>query len=474
MTPPAAIDLSGITNITQDSRHVRPGSLFVALKGAKVDGTKYLEQAEALGAVAVLCAEDDELPETGLRVIRSLEPRLLMAELAARFHPGQPEHLVAVTGTDGKTSTAEFFRQITNICGHNSASIGTLGIIGAAGEHMREGTHTTPDAIALHQMLSGLAAAGVTHACLEASSHGLDQYRMHGVRLEAAAFTNIARDHLDYHETEEQYFAAKTKLFRELLPKGAVAVINADDKRAGELRAICEAREQRVVDFGRTAESLHILELIPTASGQRLHARLMGEECRIEIPLVGAFQAMNILAAVGLANAVGMEMKQLVGSIPQLCGVPGRLQLAAIRDNGAAIYVDYAHTPMALSNVLSTLRPHTKGRLHVVFGCGGNRDAGKRLEMGRIANELADRIIITDDNPRNEDPAIIRAAILSACPRGIEVADRAKAIYAGVHALDAEDVLVIAGKGHEKKQIIGNVEHPHNDVEVARAAAGQA
>ena len=390
--------------------------------------------------------------------------------MAAAFYGMQPAHVVAVTGTDGKTSTADFFRQFAHLCGHASASIGTLGVIAGDGKTLHEGTHTTPDAIALHEMLTDLARRGITHACLEASSHGLDQYRLHGVRLQAAAFTNIARDHLDYHETEQKYFEAKVKLFSEILPVGGVAVINADDKRAGELQKICAARKHTLVDFGRKAESLKLLSLTPHMHGQQMRCRLFGIEYDVNIPLVGAFQAMNILAAIGLAQATGVAVADMVAAIPKLQGVPGRLQLAATRDNGAAIYVDYAHTPAALANVLTTLRAHTKNKLHVVFGCGGNRDAGKRPEMGKVACELADHVIVTDDNPRNEDPATIRAAIMTACGKAHEIAERSKAVYAAVQALDAGDILVIAGKGHEKTQIIGNVEHPHDDVEVAKEA----
>ncbi len=465
-------DLTGISNIAQDSRSIHAGSLFVALRGVKNDGTQYIPQAEALGAVAVLCAEDAVIPETKMRVIRAENPRLALSQIAAQLSPAQPAQMVAVTGTDGKTSTADFFRQLAHFCGQHSASIGTLGTIGGDGKTLHEASHTTPDAIALHKTLQELVEKGITHACLEASSHGLDQYRLHGARLVSAAFTNIARDHLDYHDNEQKYFEAKAKLFSEVLPEGAVAVINADDKRAGDLREICAARKQKLVDFGTNAEALKLLSLTPTAHGQQMRCELFGKAYDLQIPLVGAFQAMNILAAIGLANATGIAMDALVEEVPKLQGVAGRLQLAATTHSGAAIYVDYAHTPAALANILRTLRPHTQNKLHVVFGCGGNRDIGKRPEMGKIACELADRVIVTDDNPRDESPATIRDAILSACPSAVEIAGRSKAIYAGVHALDVGDVLVIAGKGHEKTQIIGSVEHIHDDVAVAREAVG--
>lgn len=465
-------DLTGITNITQDSRAVKPGALFVALKGTKIDGVQFIPQAEEHGAIAVLVANDVVIPPTRMRIIRSIEPRLALSQIAAQFYPAQPEHLVAVTGTDGKTSTADFFRQLTHLCGKKSAYIGTLGTLGGDDKILHAATHTTPGAVELHHILSELAEHNINYACLEASSHGLDQYRLHGANLQAAAFTNIARDHLDYHETEQMYFEAKTKLFSEVLPEGGVAVINADDKHAGDLRKVCSARNHTVMDFGRHASALKLLSLAPTPHGQGMKCELLGKQYDVQIPLVGAFQAMNILAAIGLAHATGIAIDDLVNEIPKLKGVPGRLELAAKRDNGAAVYVDYAHTPAALANILNTLRPHTKNKLHVVFGCGGNRDAGKRPEMGRIACELADRVIVTDDNPRNENPAHIREAIMLACKEALEVPDRVTAIYAAVHALDSGDILIIAGKGHEKTQIIGNVEHPHDDVMVAKEAAG--
>ncbi|MDX2073881.1 MAG: UDP-N-acetylmuramoyl-L-alanyl-D-glutamate--2,6-diaminopimelate ligase [Alphaproteobacteria bacterium] len=463
-------DLSGITDITQDSREAGPGSLFAAIKGEKIDGVQFIAQAEAMGAVAVLCAADAELPPTKMRVIRAENPRLALAQIAAQFMPAQPEQLVAITGTDGKTSTADFFRQLAHLCGQASASIGTLGVIGGNDETWLEATHTTPGAISLHGILSDMAQSGITHVAMEASSHGLAQYRMHGARLQAAAFTNFARDHLDFHHTEAEYFAAKMKLFSEILPAGGIAVINADDKRAADVRAIAAVRGHEVVDFGMKAEDMKILSLAPLPHGQEMRCRLFGREHALAIPLVGSFQAMNILAAIGLALPTGLALDSLLAAVPTLAGVPGRLQLAATTAKGAGVYVDYAHTPAALVNILATLRPHTKGKLHLVFGCGGNRDAGKRPEMGKIASELADAVIVTDDNPRSEDPAAIRKAILAACPRALEIADRSEAIITAISALGAGDILVIAGKGHEKMQVIGGVEHPHDDVAVARAA----
>ena len=480
-----------ISSIVIDSRQVTAGALFVALKGEKVDGRNFISQAEQSGAVAVLCGVDDVIPETKMSVIRAMEPRRSLAHIAAEFYGKQPAHMVAITGTDGKTSTADFYRQLLHLLGKNSASIGTLGVYGGAGEKLIEGTHTTPDAVSLHKILAELVQKKVTHVALEASSHGLHQYRLHGVKLRGAAFTNIARDHLDYHKTEDDYFAAKAMLFSEVLNEDGVAVINGDDVRADALVAIAELRGSGVIIFGRWQEKwqgytlLEVESITPHATGQ--HLRLYAPKriwnfivemekntlFEIDVPLVGAFQVMNILAAMGLAMAGGVNAQDIIAQIPKLQGVAGRMQHVARLKNGAAIYVDYAHTPMALSNILTTIRAHTAGKLHVVFGCGGDRDTGKRPEMGKIASELADVITVTDDNPRSEDPALIRKAILTACPNGKDVADRKDAIYAAVAALASGDVLVIAGKGHEKVQIVAGVEYPFDDVMVARAAAGE-
>jgi len=467
-------DLSGITHITADSRDVRPGSLFAALKGAKGDGAEFIPQALARGAVAIIADNNAEVPETSARIIRTDEPRRTLAEIAGQFYDAQPENMVAVTGTDGKTSTADLFRQLTHICGFESASLGTIGITLGNGKKIHDTGLTTPGTVLLHELLKELEEKGVTHACMEASSHGLDQYRLHGVTLKAAAFTNIARDHLDYHATVDDYFSAKSKLFAEVLPIGGIAVINADDARASDIKGICIIREQKIIDFGMNAEAYKLIAIDNTPGGQIATVRMHRAEHKLNIPLAGAFQVMNVLAAIGLAEGCGIPLQQLLDAIPKLQGVPGRLQHAATRSNGAPIYVDYAHTPAALANILRTLRPHTKNKLHLVFGCGGNRDPGKRLEMGKIANELADVVIVTDDNPRNEDPSVIRATIMATCPKATEIDGRVKAIYTAVHGLDAGDLLVIAGKGHEKIQIIGSVEHLHDDVEVAREAAGEA
>ncbi len=452
-------DISGITHITQDSRDVQAGSLFAALKGEKVDGVQCIAQVEAACAVAVLVAEDAVIPPTKMRVIRAANPRLALAHIAATFYPKQPKYMVAVTGTDGKTSTTDFFRQLAHLAGYKSASIGTLGVFAGDGTKLYDGTHTTPDAIALHRMLQELAEAGYTHVCMEASSHGLDQYRLHGVRLTAAAFTNIARDHMDYHKTDEAYFAAKMKLFREFDIK--TAVVNA-------AFVIPTKVGIQTIDFGMGAKEFRIQSITPHAHGQRVECVLRGQPHALEVPLVGAFQVMNILAALGLLVGCGESLEKLLPLIAKLQGVAGRLEHVATTKNGASVFVDYAHTPAALENILKTLRPHTQNKLHIVFGCGGNRDVGKRPLMGKAAYEFADCVIVTDDNPRSEDPAEIRKAILAECPKAQEIGDRKEAIRTAIAELAAGDVLVIAGKGHEKTQIIGDKELPHDDAEVAR------
>jgi UDP-N-acetylmuramoyl-L-alanyl-D-glutamate--2,6-diaminopimelate ligase len=466
---PATTAITTITAITTDSRKVAAGYLFVALKGTKVDGTQFIAHAVQEGAVAVLCDVDVVVP-AGAMALRAHNVRRALALLAASFYASQPAHMVAVTGTDGKTSTADFFRQLMHGLGKKAASIGTLGVFAGDGAELYPGANTTPDPISLQEMLANMASSGIDHACMEASSHGLHQHRLDGVVLEAAAFTNFARDHMDYHKTEEEYFAAKARLF-ELLPRNRVAVLNQDDARYGVLKALCEARGQKMLGFGRSGGQLAILDAQPLAHGQRVSLEVLGRRHACDLPLMGGFQVMNILAALGLVHGVGGDVEKALGLLPTLRGVAGRLELVATLGNGASVLVDYAHTPMALASILQVLRPHTHNKLHVVFGCGGDRDAGKRPLMGKVASELADVAIVTDDNPRSEDAALIRKAVLEGCVGGKEIADRKKAIYAAVEGLAAGDVLVIAGKGHEKYQIVGNTTHPFDDAVIARQAA---
>jgi UDP-N-acetylmuramoyl-L-alanyl-D-glutamate--2,6-diaminopimelate ligase len=461
------LDLAGIT---ADSRRVTPGFLFAALPGHARDGRGFIADAVARGAVAVLAPSGTQWPPgvPPRPLIEDPEPRRRLAQIAAVQAGPQPACTVAVTGTNGKTSTVEFLRQIL---GPAAASLGTLGVIAAsAPEVSRGGGLTTPDPIELAETLAALARAGIRHAALEASSHGLDQFRLDGVRLAAAGFSNLTRDHLDYHGTTEAYRAAKLRLFDTLLPPGAPAVINADMDPAtvAALHDIARHRRLDLRTVGEAGSTVCLLRAIPTASGQILELLVQGRRLTIDLPLPGRFQADNALLAAGLAEAVGVSPWDHLAS---LTGVRGRLELAARLPNEAAAYVDYAHTPDALERLLAALRPHAR-RLVVVFGAGGDRDTGKRPLMGAIAARLADSAIVTDDNPRGEDPAAIRAAIMAACPEATEIGDRAAAIAVGLALLGPGDVLAVAGKGHEQGQIVGPSVIPFDDASTIRRLAG--
>lgn len=453
-----------ITGITQDSRAVKDGFLFVALKGAKIDGASYIDSAIQKGAVAVLAQEGTAVP-SGVSSILVKNPRALLAQIAARFYPAQPQQIAAVTGTSGKTSTVQFLRQIWQKLGHRASSMGTLGIIGTG--YTRYGSLTTPDPITLHADVQMLATEHhITHLAMEASSHGLDQHRLDGVRLNLAAFTNFSRDHLDYHQTMAEYFNAKARLFTDLLPASGSAVLNADIPEYERLCALVKKRGSTIFSFGKKGD-LQLLENIFTPEGQNLKLRVAGTVYETSLALGGAFQSSNVLCASALAIAGGEEVSAVMHILPQLEGVRGRLERVG-RHKGGAVYVDYAHKPDALENLLAALRPHTAGRLIIVFGCGGNRDAGKRPIMGEIAIRLADIVIVTDDNPRLEDPALIRTAILKTAPTATEIADRRQAIAHALSLVKNGDVLVIAGKGHEQGQIIGHETLPFDDAAVAK------
>lgn len=457
-----------IAGLTADSREVRPGYLFAALAGARDDGARYIEDALAHGAAAVLVGPGAEVDETRVAVIRSGEARAVFARLAARVHPGQPPKVAAVTGTNGKTSVASFAAEIAAHAGLRAASLGTLGV--RAPGLARDLGHTTPDPVRLHRELAALAGRDIDFLALEASSHGIDQHRLDGIRIQAAGFTNLSRDHLDYHRDMASYRAAKLALFTTLVAGDGTAVINADEAAGAAFAEAARERGLTLWTYGRAGDTLMVTRLEPVASGLSLGALLFGRHYDVNLPLLGAFQAHNVLCALGLAVACGIDADKAIAGLPHLTGVPGRMQKVAEVD-GASIIVDYAHTPDALATVLTAIRPHVAGRLTCVFGCGGDRDPGKRPLMGAAVAAHADRAIVTDDNPRSEDPAAIRAAALAACPGGIEIGDRAEAIAAGVAGLGRGDVLVIAGKGHEQGQIVGNVVRPFDDAQVARAAA---
>ena len=460
-----------IAGLTADSRRVARGFVFAALPGAKQDGRSFVGEALRSGAAAVLAAPGLDLP-AGIPYVEAANPRRSFARAASRFAGPQPRIVAAVTGTSGKTSVASFARQIWQATGRPAASLGTLGLV--APHATRSGALTTPDPVSLHADMAELAKAGVNHVAMEASSHGLDQCRLDGVKLTAAAFTNLSRDHLDYHATMAAYFAAKRRLFDTLLPPGAVAVLNADIPEYAALKEVCDARHHRILSFGRNGSDLKLVDAAPLPHGQRLTLQAFGTTRTLDLPLAGTFQAMNMLAAVGLAIGGGVAPFAALDAVANLEGVPGRLQLAGTTANGAAVYVDYAHKPDALATVLAALRPHVTGRLHVLFGCGGDRDVGKRPLMGKIAVERADRVIVTDDNPRGEDPAAIRKAVLAGAPSAREIAPRDAAIRAAIEDLAAGDVLVIAGKGHERGQIVGDVTLPFDDLEQAQMALGLA
>jgi len=453
-----------IVGLTADSRAVKPGYLFAALSGSRTDGKRFIADAIAKGAAAIL-TDADEPPETRVPVIVDANPRRRLALMAARFYAPQPKTIAAVTGTNGKTSVTVFLRQIWQLLGRKAASFGTIGVVAPGFE--RPGSLTTPDPVALHRDLHELARLGVDHVALEASSHGLDQFRLDGLSLTAAAFTNLTRDHLDYHRDMEAYFTAKARLFTEILPKGGAAVFNIDSSYTARLSMLARARGLRVLTYGRNpAADLWLSDALPEGLGQRIRVSGFGEKRDVVVPLLGAFQAYNALAAAGLAIGCGAPAASVLDQIAALTGVPGRMQ----RIGDAPVLVDYAHTPDALETALNALRPFATGKLIVVFGCGGDRDAGKRPQMGAIAEKLADRAIVTDDNPRSEDPALIRRAILAASPKAQEIGDRAAAIHAAIGMMTLGDVVLIAGKGHERGQIIGNQTLPFDDAEVARAA----
>jgi len=458
-----------VEGLTSDSRQVGHNFLFAALPGSALDGRAYIDEAIRRGASAILAPAGTTLNDTSndVALITDDDPRRRLALMAAEFYGTQPETIAAVTGTNGKTSVAFFARHLWAKSGMKSGSLGTLGLL-ADGLPEEPGL-TTPEPVQLHAQLSALRNAGISHLALEASSHGLAQRRLDGVRISAAGFTNLSRDHLDYHATYEEYLAAKARLFEVCLEPGGTAVLNADVEQFDQLAIIAKRRGLRLVAYGNSGNDIRLIERRPTADGCTLLLEAFGRNRQIELPLIGAYQTSNALCALGLASADShLAIDRLVDELNTLPSVPGRLERVGRSSTGGTVYVDYAHTPDALATVLTAMREHTTNALSVVFGCGGDRDPGKRPQMGRAAAQLADRAIVTDDNPRTEDPAVIRAAALEGCPEATEIGDRRDAIEAAIGALRDGDVLVIAGKGHEPYQIVGTETLSFDDRDVAR------
>jgi UDP-N-acetylmuramoyl-L-alanyl-D-glutamate--2,6-diaminopimelate ligase len=455
-----------IAGVTADSRKVRPGCLFAALPGTKVDGAEFARKAVEAGAAAVLAG--GAIPGLGVPVVVTPDPRRAYALAAAAFWGAQPATCVAVTGTNGKTSVANFCRQMFARAGRTSASMGTLGLTvtrpDGSSEQLTPAGLTTPDAGDIAELLAKIAAMGVTHFAMEASSHGVDQRRLDGVELAAAGFLNLTQDHLDYHGSMDAYAQAKLRLFETLLPRGATAVLNADSDAYPAFAAAAVCAGQTVVSVGETGQGIRLVERTLLPEGQRLTLQVQGETREVRLPLAGGFQASNALVAAGLCLAAGLSLDETLAGLETLQGAAGRLQRVGAGPRGGEAYVDYAHTPDGLETVLKALRPHVRGKLIVVFGAGGDRDRGKRPIMGEIAARLADVAIVTDDNPRSEEPAAIRAEVLAGAKGAREIGDRREAIRAGAALLKDGDILVVAGKGHEQGQIIGGVTHPFDDV----------
>ena len=456
-----------VTGFAIDHRKVAPGTVFGAFRGARFNGEDFIPDAVKAGAVAVVSCQGPVV--TGAVHVTSYEPRRDFALFAAKFFAPFPQTTVAVTGTNGKTSTVELTRQLWRMAGQHAASIGTLGVT-TADERVVTGL-TTPDIVTFLSNMAGLWREGVTHAAFEASSHGLDQYRTEGLPVAAAAFTNLSRDHLDYHGDMAAYFTAKLRLFSEVIDADGTVVVWQDDEASDRVIDLARERGLKLVGVGTRGGTLRLLSRVPTQLGQTLVVAHEGVEHKITLPLIGAYQAANALVAAGLVIATGGDVATTLANLGRVQGVRGRLERAVISRAGAPVYVDYAHTPDALAAAISALKPHAIGRLILVMGAGGDRDAGKRPEMGLIAETMADRVIVTDDNPRGEDPAIIRAGILSRAPEATEIGDRRNAIAAAIGEAGADDIVLIAGKGHETGQTVGDIVLPFDDVQVARECA---
>ena len=458
---------SEVTGFAIDHREVERGSIFGAFRGAVFNGEDFIGEAVGRGAVAVVARPEAQASDVPL--LTDPQPRRLFADLAAKFYAPFPDTVVAVTGTNGKTSTVEMTRQIWRMSGHRSASIGTLGVT-TSDDQVKTGL-TTPDIVTFLNNMAGLKRMGISHVAYEASSHGLDQHRAEGVPLAAAAFTNFSRDHLDYHDTMEAYFEAKMRLFDELLPSGRPAVIWTDDPKSDEVVERAHRRGHEVLTVGRKGETIRLVEQSPSALGQSLLVEHGGKPHRLSLPLIGAYQAANVLTAAGLVLATGGSWDATFAAMQRVAPVRGRLERAVISRSGVPVYIDYAHTPDALEAAIAALRPHVEGRLITVFGAGGDRDQGKRPQMGQVASALSDVVIVTDDNPRSEDPARIRADIMAGAAGATEVPGRREAIAEAIRNAREGDIVLVAGKGHETGQIIGDRVLPFDDALVARECA---
>ncbi|MBX7146565.1 MAG: UDP-N-acetylmuramoyl-L-alanyl-D-glutamate--2,6-diaminopimelate ligase [Alphaproteobacteria bacterium] len=458
-----------IKGVTTDSRKVKKDFLFAALSGSKTDGNLYIHDALNRGASAIITRpqSDIEIPPH-IEKIEDPNPHKLFSQIAAYFYNERPEFIVGITGTNGKTSTADFIRQLWAHKHIESGSVGTLGVI--TNHHYEYGSLTTPSPEDLYKILQDLKLQNITHVALEASSHGLHQYRLDGLLFKAAGFTNLTRDHLDYHKDMASYQEAKARLFKDLLEENAPAVLNIDDPAFDYFKNICQKNKRTVITYGKHATDIQLIDQKLTAQGQQLSLKIFDQKIDTFFPVAGNFQIYNLLCALGLVIGTGTKVADALSAIPTLKSVPGRIELVGQLNNQASIYIDYAHTPDALETILKALRPHTDKQLIVVFGCGGNRDRGKRPQMGSIADRLADKVIVTDDNPRHENPNHIRKEILAACKKGIEIANREQAIYKAINMLHSQDILVIAGKGHETGQIVGNTVHPFDDKVIANQA----
>lgn len=459
---------ASVTGFAIDHRKVAPGTVFGAFRGTRFNGEDFVPAAVEAGAVAVVARP--EVAVEGAAHVAATEPRRAFATLAAKFFQPFPGTVIAVTGTNGKTSNVEMVRQLWRMAGHPSASIGTLGVT-TARDQVTTGL-TTPDIVTFLSNMAGLKREGITHAAFEASSHGLAQYRTEGLPVRVGAFTNFSRDHLDYHETMGAYFEAKMRLFDEVIEPNGAAVVWTDDPRSDEVIEHVKARDLRLLTVGCRGETLKLIERRPSQLGQALTVEAAGRVRDVKIPLIGAYQAANVLTAAGLVIATGGDLEETLANLSRVQPVRGRLERAVITRAGAPVYIDYAHTPDALVSAIEALRPHAKGRLITVFGAGGDRDAGKRPEMGEVAARMSDLVIVTDDNPRSEDPAAIRRAILGAAPGAREVGNRREAIEVAIAEAGPSDIVLVAGKGHEQGQIVGDKVLPFDDVAVARECGG--